>query len=99
MSIAWLKGSKSANSSVGERMGSVSESPLICVTSMTGSHFILVRAYSAVIGRPSLSTSLNIKPPLMFELCGMAVNDAPVRADVSSSHAQRSSGFMLSNEL
>jgi len=32
----------------------------------------------------------------MFELWGMAVKSAPVAADVSSSHFQRSSGYMLS---
>jgi len=35
----------------------------------------------------------------MFELWGIATNSAPVRADVSSSQVQRSSGYGLSTEL
>jgi hypothetical protein len=91
-----LRTSKAAYSSPGESTGCVSDVPFTCVISTTGSQRARVRAYSALIGRPSLSTRSNIRPLERFELCGSATNSAPVSALVLSSQRQRSSGRSLS---
>ena len=69
---------KPAISSLGERKGWVSLSPLIWVTSTTGSAAARLAAYSAVIGEPSAMVVSNIRPLETFELCGMASTLPPV---------------------
>ena len=88
--------SNSANSSVGASSGRTSDVPFVCVISATVSQRARVRAYSAVSGRPSLSTSSNMSPPERLELCGIATKSAPISAEVFSRYAHISSGLCVS---
>ena len=56
---------------------------------------IRARAWSASTGAPRSVMSGNMKPLETFELCGIDRKRAPVAALVSSSQAQRSSGYGL----
>ena len=69
---------KPAISSLGETSGWVSLSPLIWVTSTTGSIRARCAAYSAIIGEPSGMVISNIRPFETLGLCGIASTCPPV---------------------
>ena len=88
--------SKSANSSVGDSIGCASPSPLICVTSYSGSHFARVSTYSRVT-RLFVKDSMigNMRPFERLPLCAIASMRAPVRVSTSVIHFHKSTGFGL----
>src|SRR5262245_35320845 len=85
--------SKLANSSFGERSGCVSDVPLTCLISVSGSLVLRSLAQAESIGRPLPSTSIgNIRPLLRLALCEMASTSLPALR-CSFIQAQRSSAL------
>ena len=67
-----------ANSSLGDSAGCVSDAPLSCWISVSGSLFTRDCAHAASIGRPLLSTSSgNMTPSDRFALCEIASSSLP----------------------
>ena len=67
-----------ANSSLGDSAGCVSDAPLSCWISDSGSLFTRDCAHAASIGRPLLSTSSgNMTPSERFALCEIASSSLP----------------------
>src|SRR5450631_2093773 len=89
--------SKLANSSLGERSGWVSDVPLTCLISVSGSLSSRSCAQAESIGRPLPSTSMgNIRPLLRLALCEIASTSLPALR-CPSIQAQRSSALSESS--
>src|SRR5262245_45424786 len=88
--------SKLANSSLGERNGCVSPSPLIWVASYSGSHRRRFSAYSRSIFLPVNDSVMgNMLPLLRLPLCASASTSLPVFSSVAAIHFHRSRGLSL----